>query len=151
MGIEAELTTRLKEAMRGKNAREVAVLRMVKTQATQERTAAGFSGETDDAFWLGVIQRYVKQQKKALAEYEKLGAGQSEQVAELRFEIEYLTPFLPAQLDDDAVRALVRAAIAETGAVGAKMVGRIVGAVLKEHRDEVDPAAVKRIATEELG
>lgn len=151
MGIEAELTTRLKEAMRARNTREIATIRMVKTQATKERTAAGFDGETDDEFWLGVIGRYVKQQKKALAEYAKLGATTGEQVEELQFEIDYLTPFLPAQLDEAAVRELVRAAIAESGAVGAKMAGRVVGAVMKEHRDRVDPALVKRIATEELG
>jgi uncharacterized protein YqeY len=151
MGVEEQLTTRLKEAMRARNIREADVLRMVKTMATKEKAAPGFEGETDDEFWLAVIGRYVKQQRKALAEFEKLGDAAASQVEQARYEIEYLSPFLPEQLGEDAVRALVKQAIEDTGAVGAKMVGKVVGAVMRAHRDEVDPQLVKAIATEELG
>ena len=151
MSIEDQLTTRLKEAMRSKRSDELAILRMVKTEGTKARSAPGFEGETDDAFWLGVIGRYVKQQRKALSEFEKLGDAAEAQAVAARFEIDYLAPFLPAQLGEDEVRRLVVEAIAKTGAVGAKMAGRIVGAVMKEHRDQVDPQLVKRIAAEELG
>jgi len=151
MGVEEQLTSRLTEAMRARNSREADLLRMVKTMATKEKAAPGFSGETDDAFWLAVIARYVKQQRKALAEFEKLGDAAAEQVDQARFEIEYLSPYLPEQLGEAAVRELVKAAIEQTGAVGPKMVGRVVGAVMKAHRDEVDPAMVKAIAAEELG
>jgi uncharacterized protein YqeY len=151
MGVEEQLTARLKEAMLARNIREADVLRMVKTMATRERAAPGFKGETDDAFWLSVIGRYVKQQKKALAEFEKLGDAAASQVEQARFEIEYLKPFLPEQLGEDAVRELVRQAIEQTGAVGPKMAGKVVGAVMKTHRDRVDPQLVKAIATEELG
>ncbi|MCP4675944.1 MAG: GatB/YqeY domain-containing protein, partial [Deltaproteobacteria bacterium] len=55
MSIEEELTTRLKNAMRAKNTRELDVLRMVKTQGQAKKTASGFDGDTDDAFWTEVI------------------------------------------------------------------------------------------------
>lgn len=151
MGVEEQLTTMLKQAMRDRNTREADVLRMVKTMAAKEWSAPGFKGETDDAFWVGVIGRYVKQQRKALAEFEKLGEAAAAQAEDARFEIEYLSPFLPELLGEDQVRALVKEAIAETGAVGAKMVGKVVGAVMRQHRDRVDPQLVKAIAAEELG
>jgi uncharacterized protein len=151
MTIEEQLTSGLKEAMREGRKLEREALRMVKTLGTKARSEPGFSGEMDDAFWIGVIGRYVKQQKKALAEYEKHGEAAAERVDELRAEIEYLAPFLPAKKGEDEVRRLVDEAIAELGAAGPKMVGRVVGAVMRGHRDEVEPAMVKRIAAEKLG
>jgi uncharacterized protein YqeY len=151
MTVEEQLTVRLKQAMRDRDRRQADVLRMVKTMATTERAAPGFSGETDDAFWLGVIGRYVKQQRKALAEFEQLGEAAEEQAEQARYEIEYLSPFLPSLLGEDEVRRLVREAIAGSGAAGAKQAGKVVGAVMKEHRDRVDPQLVKRVALEELG
>lgn len=151
MSIEKEITSRLKEAMRSKNQKELGVLRMVKTQATTAKTASGFEGETDDAFWLDVIAKYVKQQQKALVEFEKAGEAGKNQVEQLLYEIAYLEPFLPQKLSEGEVRKLVREAIDETGAAGSGMIGRVMGAVMKKHKDEVDAAMVKRIAAEELG
>lgn len=151
MGIEDQLTTRLKEAMRAKDARELAVLRMVKTLAGKEKTASGFDRDIDDAFWLEVIKKYVKQQTKALAEFEKIGEGATEQIEAARWEIAYLAPFLPVLKSEAETEALVAKAIEETGAVGARMVGKVVGAVMRNHKDEVDAASVKRIAAKLLG
>jgi hypothetical protein len=151
MGIEEQLTTRLTEAMRGKRQAEINVLRMVKTAAAKERTAPGFASDDPEAFWLGVIQRYLRQQKKALAEYAALGAQAAPQIAEIEFELEYLAPFAPSKLGEAETAALVDAAIAETGAVGAKMLGKVVGAVMKAHKDTVDAELVKRLAAAKLG
>ncbi|MDD5306700.1 MAG: GatB/YqeY domain-containing protein [Deltaproteobacteria bacterium] len=151
MSIEAQLATRLKEAMQAKRTEEVNVIRMVKTLAATTRTAPGFDRPIDDAFWLDIISKYVKQQQRALSEFEQAGDQGAAHVKEIRFEIEYLAPFLPRTLGEDDVRRLVKQAIAETGAAGGKMVGRVMGVVMKVHKDEVDAATVKRIAEEELG
>ncbi len=151
MSIEKQIADRLKDAMRKRNQQELDVLRMVKTQAQAKKTAPGFQGKTDDAFWTDVITRYVKQQKKATKEFEKAGDKGKEAIEKLQFEIDYLSPFLPELLGEEAVRELVKTAIAETDAKGSKMVGRVVGAVMKNHRDQVDPAMVKRLAALILG
>ena len=151
MGIEAQLTTRLTEAMRAKRQPEINVIRMLKTQASKDRAAPGFTCPDEEEFWLGVIQRYARQQKKALAEYEPLGERAAAQIAEIKFELEYLAPFAPSKLGEAETAALVDAAIAETGAAGAKMLGKVVGAVMKAHKDEVDAELVKRIAAAKLG
>jgi uncharacterized protein len=151
MGIEAQLTTRLTEAMRGKRQPEINVIRMLKTQAAKDRAAPGFTCDDEEGFWLGVIQRYARQQKKALAEYEPLGERAAAQIAEIEFELEYLAPFAPSKLGESETAALVDAAIAQTGAVGAKMLGKVVGAVMKTHKDQVDAELVKRIAAAKLG
>lgn len=150
MSIEQEITTRLKEAMKSKNENELRTLRMVKSQAQLAKTAPGFSGETDDNFWIDVIAKYVKQQKKAGEEFEKAGEAAKDRIDELRFEIDYLEPFLPRKASEDEVRLMVRAAIAQTGATSPKMLGKVIGAVMKEHKDTVDAEIVKQIATQEL-
>jgi len=151
MGIEAQLTTRLTEAMRAKRQPEINVLRMLKTQASKDRTAPGFTCDDEEAFWLGVIQKYARQQKKALAEYEPLGERAAAQIAEIKYELEYLAEFEPKKLGEAETAALVDAAISETGAAGAKMLGKVVGAVMKAHKDEVDAELVKRLAAAKLG
>jgi len=151
MSIEQQLTERLKAAMRAKNTRELEVLRMVKTVAQTAKTAPGFDGNADDAFWLDVIGKYVKQQQRAVAEFEKAGEAGREHVERLSYEIEYFSEFLPKKMNDDELRAVVTAAVAETGAVGAKMVGKVMGFVMKQHKDSVDADSVKRIALEVLG
>ncbi|MCU0664888.1 MAG: GatB/YqeY domain-containing protein [Myxococcota bacterium] len=137
--------------MKSKSADELRTLRMVKSAGQIAKTAPGFSGETNDAFWIEVISKYVKQQKKAIEEFEKAGAGAAAQISELRFEIDYLEPFLPQKATEDEIREMVRKAIEQTGATSAKMVGKVMGAVMKDHKDRVDADIVKRIATQELG
>jgi uncharacterized protein YqeY len=151
MSIEQRLNTRLKEAMRNKKDKELSALRMVKTLAQTQKAAAGFNGETGDAFWLETIARYVKQQKKAIKEYQKAGDKGAENIAQIQYEIDYFAPFLPKMLGEDEVRVLVKSAIAETGAVGSNMAGKIVGFIMKSNKGKVDAAMVKEIATKELG
>ncbi len=151
MGIEEQLNTKLEDAMRSKNSKELSVLRMVKSLAQTQKTAPGFSGETGDEFWTEIIGRYVKQQKKAINEFQKAGDKGKENIEQIRFEIDYFAPYLPKLLGEDEVRVLVKEAIAETGAVGGRMVGKVIGFIMKSNKGKVDAAMVKRIATEELG
>lgn len=150
MTIEEQIMTRMKEAMRNKQDAELGVLRMIKSNAQTAKSAPGFDGETNDAFWLEVIGKYVKQQTRAKAEFESAGDAGAEQVKQLAFEIEYLSEFLPKKLGEDAVRDLVQEGIAALGIENPKMVGKLVGHIMKSHRDEVDAAMVKRIAEEAL-
>ena len=150
MSIESQLTSRLKDAMRTKNKREIEVVRMVKTQATTAKAAPGFTGETDDSFWIDIIDRYVRQQKRAKREFEKAGEKGAEQVEQLQFEIDYLSQFLPKLKGEEETRKIVRDAIVETGVVDKKMAGKVIGIVMKRRRGELDPETVKKILAEEL-
>ncbi|MBN2718891.1 MAG: GatB/YqeY domain-containing protein [Deltaproteobacteria bacterium] len=149
MSIEQKITDLMKNAMREKKATELSVLRMVKSFAMKEKTAPGFDGNTGDEFWLDVIAKYVKQQQKTLAEFEKVGAG-ADKTDEIQFEIDYLTPFLPAKLSEAETEQLVIQAIQDTGADSIKLMGKVMGAIMKDHRDEVDAALVKQLIQKKL-
>jgi uncharacterized protein YqeY len=65
--------------------------------------------------------------------------------------VEYLSRWLPKRLDEAATRELVRSAISELGVAGdSKASGRVIGSIMKAHRDEVDGGVVNRLVAEEL-
>ena len=150
MALVNDIDHLLKEAMRAKDPRTTDVLRMVKTRITERRTSPGFSGDVTDAVVQEVVAAYSKQLEKAIVEYQRVGERGAETVAGLRFEIDYCRRFLPQKLGGDETLALVQAAISELSASLPKDAGRVVGHVVKAHRDRVDPALVKRLAEEAL-
>lgn len=151
MSIEEDLRSRLTAAIRAKDLKTANVIRMVNTKVMERRTAKGFSGEVDDALYLEVIGSYKKSLEKACVEFEAAGERGAASLAELQPEIEYLAQFLPQSLSEDQVRAAVKQAIIDLGANDPKMAGRVMGAVLKEHKARTDAATVKKIVAEELG
>ena len=150
MPLVTDIDQLLKEAMRARDLRTADVLRMLKTRITERRTSPGFTGEVTDAVAQEVVAAYVKQLEKAIVEYQRAGERGAEAIAALRSEIDYCRRFLPQRYGPDETLALVRAAIAEIGATLPKDAGRVVGHVVKAHRDRVDATLVKRLAEEAL-
>ena len=150
MSLEQELTDRLTQAIKTKDAPTADVVRMIKTRLQERRTAKDFSGTINDTVVLEVIGAYRKLLQKAIAEYEKLGERGAEQAAKLRFEIGFCEGYLPKGLDEAAVRALVQERLRTLGIADAKPVGRLVGDIMKTHKGQVEAADVKRVAEELL-
>ena len=150
MSLEQELTDRLTQAIKTKDAPTADVVRMIKTRLQERRTAKDFSGTINDAVVLEVIGAYRKLLQKAIGEYEKLGERGAEQAAKLRFEIGFCEGYLPKGLDEAAVRALVQERIRALGIAEVKQVGRLVGDIMKTHQGQLEAADVKRIAEEML-
>jgi len=146
MGLEQRLNEQLKTAMMQKDGKTADVVRMIKTKIMERRTAKGFSGTVDDALITDVIGAYRKQLQKAVEEFEKLGDKGAEQVAQLRFEIQFCEQFLPRGLDEAALKALVQERIAQLGINDPKQVGRLVGDVMKTHKGQVEAGDVKKVA-----
>jgi uncharacterized protein len=146
MSLEDDLRSRLTAAMKAKDLRTANVIRMLTTKLMERRTAADFKGQVDDALVRDVIAAYKKSLDKARVEFAAVGDKGVEHVAELDFEIAFCQGFLPVQMDRDQATAAVRAAIAETGAADPRMAGRVVGAVMKKHKGEIDANVAKEIA-----
>jgi uncharacterized protein YqeY len=151
MSIEQDLRAKLTEAIRAKDRRTADTIRMINTKVMERRTGKGFKGEVDDALFVDVIGAYRKSLDKARAEYDAAGDRGTEQSEALAWEIAFCDQFLPAQLSDDEIRAAVDAAIAELGAADPKMAGRVLGAVMKQHKGRVEAGRVKPIVDAALG
>ena len=146
--IAQQISSRLKQAMRAKDQRALSFVRMLKSKMTETTKKKGFSGEVNDALWIDVIAKYSKAQKKALAQYESLdGEAAAEHAANIRWEIEACEEWLPTKADEATVRGWVQAAIDGLGGTGAHF-GAVMGAVMKAHKDEVDPGMVRSLIEE---
>jgi uncharacterized protein len=150
MPLEQQLNDTLKQAMKDKDQPTSDVVRMIKTKIMERRTAKGFTGTVDDALIGDVIAAYRKTLVKALEEFEKLGDKGKEQAEQLRFEIGFCERFLPKQLDDAALRALVKERMAALGVTDPKMFGKLLGDIMKTHKGLVEANDIKRVAEEAL-
>lgn len=151
MSIEAKLDQDLKNAMRERSADLVACIRQLRSKVQEAMNAPDFKGPADDAFYQRVIGAYVKSLEKGIGELAAAGDRGRALCDKYAAEITYLRQYLPQLLGEEETRAIVAAAIAKLGAQGAKQAGAVVGAVMKEHKGQVDPAAVRRIAEQALG
>lgn len=150
--IAEQLDAELKDAMRAKDAARRDVIRQIRAEVGVARSAPGFDKDEGDDFYRAVIGSYVKKMQKSLAEYEGLGERGQEMAEKLRFEVDYLSRWLPSKLDDAATAELVDRTIGDLGVAGdPSAAGRVIGAIMKDHKDEVDGALVNRIVRERLG
>jgi uncharacterized protein YqeY len=150
MSIKDEMRDELRDAMRQRDRARLDVIRQIESEVSKAAAEPGFSGEIDDAVYRKSIASFVKRMSRARDEFLDLGETGTAQAAKLEFEIEYLARWLPRTLGEDETRAIVRAAIAEAGAVAEKDAGRMIGAVMRSGQD-LDGGLVNRLVREELG
>jgi uncharacterized protein YqeY len=148
--LEAQLREQLTAAMKAKDSKTANLIRMINTKIMERRTAKGFSGTVDDALILDVIAQYKKSMEKARTEYAAAGDRGKEQIAEIDFEVEWCSRFLPKQLSEAELREAVAKAVAELPQKDPKMAGRVIGAIKKQFGDRADAQLVKKLAEELL-
>ena len=148
--IETQLNDELKTNMRAKNADVVACIRQLKSKVQEATNVKDFSGEVNDALYQQVIGAYVKSLQKAIGEMES--AGERSQAIRDKYtaEIAYLNRYMPKLMDEAETRALVKKTLAALGVTDVKQSGKVLGALLKEHKGQVDPALAKRLVEAEL-
>ena len=149
--IDEQLKDQMKTAMKAKDKPTLAVVRMVRAAMQEKMNQPDGPKEATDEIWQEVIGAYIKRMGKAADEYRKTGEQGAEKLAELEFEISYLKPFLPAQIEGAELEAIVKDAVAKTGATSMKEMGKVMGFVMKDHKGLVDSKNVKNIIQGLLG
>ena len=148
--LEEQLREQLTASIKAKDLKTANLIRMINTKIMERRTAKNFSGTVDDALILDVIGTYKKSMEKARADYANAGDRGKEQLAEIDFEVEWCSKFLPKGLDEAELRAAVAKAVAELPQKDPKMAGRVIGAIKKQYGDRADAQLVKKLADELL-
>jgi uncharacterized protein YqeY len=151
MTIREELAIELKDALKSGDRNRKDVIRAIETEVSRAKAEPGFEGDINDDLYRSVIASYVKKMAKARAEYEEIGERGDEMAAKLAYETNYLARWLPKTLDEAATRALVYSVINELSVDDPKQAGRVVGHIMKDHRDEVDGSLVNRLVRDALG
>lgn len=152
MSIKKELRSELVDAMKSGDLGRRDAIRSVEAEVQTRRTAPGFSGTgEDDDFYRQVIGGYVKKMRKAASEYADLGERGKEMSEKLSFEAEYLSRWLPTHLDEAQSRKLVAQTVALLGVEGQpRAQGRVMGHIMKAHRQKVDGSLISRLVAEAL-
>ena len=140
----AELKDRLRAdlnaAMRARDQVRMRTLRMALTSITNEEVAGAAARDLTDDEIVRVLTREARKRKEAVEAFS--AAGRDDQAAAERAEGDVLAGYLPAQLSDDELAALVDAAIAETGASGMASMGLVMKTVTPRIAGRADGARV---------
>ena len=122
--LKERLRADLNAAMRARDKVRMRTLRMALSSITNEEVAGASARQLSDDEVMKVLTREARKRREAAEAFG--AAGRDEQAAAERAEGEVLAGYLPAQLSDDELSALVAAAIAETGASGMPAMGQVM-------------------------
>jgi len=148
MGLVEQVSEQMKGAQKSRDAARLAALRNIRAAFLHEMKKDG-AQTLDDGVAQGVLRRLAKQREESIEAFEKAGRG--DRAAAERAEKAVIDSFLPRLADEPTTRAWVAAAIAETGAAGARDLGKVMGALMKAHKADVDGNLARRVAQELLG
>ena len=147
MGLVERVSEEMKAAQKARDAERLAALRNVRAALLNERKKDG-SETLDDAVATAALRKLAKQREESIEAFAK--AGRADRADAERAEKAVIDSFLPSLADADTTRAWVKAAIAESGATSARDLGRVMGALMKAHRGDVDGNLAREIASELL-
>ena len=126
MNIKTQLNDSVKDAMKSGDEVRKRTVRMV--LAAVKQAEVDKRAELDDMAVIGLIQKEVKNRREAVEEAKK--ANRADLVSDNEAEIRVLEAFLPKSMPEEELRALVSAAIAETGASSPADMGRVMKIVM---------------------
>jgi len=138
--IRDDIKAALLTAMKARDAGQTAALRLIqaaiKNRDIELRTAA--APADDDVMITEVLQKMTKQRRESIEMFE--AGGRTELANTERAELAVIESFMPAQMDEDAARAVIGSIVAELGASSVKDMGRVMAAVKERHSGEIDMA-----------
>ena len=135
---------RMKEAMKAGDKVRVGALRLIMAALKEREIEARGGGKiVSRADELALLTKMVKSRQELATIY--AGAGRAELASQENAEIEVINEFLPKQMDEAAVIAAAKAAIASTGAASIKDMGKVVNALKTAHPGQMDFARASAI------
>jgi uncharacterized protein YqeY len=142
MSVLEQVQDDVRTAMKARDRERAGALRMVVDVLQQDAKL----GKGDE---VAVLQRERKKRVEAAEAYEE--AGRDEQAAAERFEAELIDAYLPQQLSDEELMALVDSALAETGATEQRQMGQVMSALMPKLGGRADGKRVSSAVRERLG
>ncbi|HEU4625963.1 MAG TPA: GatB/YqeY domain-containing protein [Steroidobacteraceae bacterium] len=147
MTLKERITDDMKTAMRAGDKDRLAVVRLIlaaiKQREVDERVTL------DDAQVLAVLEKMAKQRKESIAQFES--GGRADLVAKENAELAVVQSYLPAQLSEAELDAIIAEAIAATGATSVKDMGKVMGIVKSKAAGRADMGAVGARVKQKLG
>ena len=144
--LKQTLSDSIKASMKARELDRVKVLRNV--QSVVKQIEIDRQTELDDAAVLEVLQKQLKQRQESLGIFTE--NGRDDLAAKEQFEIDVINEFMPTQMDDDELAALVNAEIQAQGATSMRDMGSVMGALKSKTAGRADPATISKLVKNAL-
>jgi uncharacterized protein YqeY len=138
MSLKERITEDMKASMRSGDKERLAAIRLVLAAVKQREVDERI--QLDDTQVLAVLDKMIKQRRESITQFE--AGGRADLVAKESAELAVLQAYLPAQLTDSEIEALIRAAIAGTAATSMKDMGKVMAAVKPQVQGRTDMGAL---------
>jgi uncharacterized protein YqeY len=148
MGILSNLTEEIKNAMRAKNALKLEALRAIKSAVILEQTASGAGATLSEEQEIKLVQKLVKQRKDSADIFRTQNREDLAEPEEAQAEI--ISAFLPAQLSEEELSAIIKDIISSSGAEGMKDMGKVMGLATQQVGGQADGKTISTIVKQQL-
>lgn len=138
MSLKERIASDVKNAMRAKDKALLGTLRLLQAAIKQREVDERI--ELDDTAVLAILEKQIKQRREAATQY--TDAGRQELADAELAEIALIEPYLPAQLSDAEIDALIAQAIQQTGAAEMKDMGKLMGLLKPQLQGKADMGQV---------
>lgn len=144
MSLLDTLNNDIKVAMKNKDKEALAILRMIKTSIQNEQINKGEALSSEEE--LTLVSREMKQRREALVEFEK--ANRADLIEQAKIGISIVSRYLPAQLSDEELKAIITDAIITVNATSMKDFGKVMGVVMPKTKGRADGQKVNALVKE---
>ncbi len=146
MSLGERISEDLMAALKAGEKEKLSLLRIVKSAIKNKEIEKGSA--LDDSEVEGILRTFVKRAGEAIEQYEQ--AGRIELAEKESMERTIAQSYLPAELDEDGIRSIIREVIVETGAAGQKDMGRVMKAVMVKAKGQVNGKKANSLVKEML-
>lgn len=147
MSLKAQITEDMKNAMRAKETARLGTIRLLLSAIKQREVDERI--ELTDADVIGVIEKMLKQRRDSIAAYE---SAKRTDLADIeKFEVSVLQTYLPQQLTEDEVKALLEKVVTDTGAAGMQDMGKVMAAIKPLVAGKADMGKISGLIKARLG
>jgi uncharacterized protein YqeY len=148
MSLETKVMELMKEAMKAKDDAMLRGVRAIKAAIIIAKTSEGAGGVLKEEDETRLLQKLVKQRKDSLEIYQK--QNREDLAAKEQEEIAVISRFLPAQLEGDALKEVVKKIIESVGATSPADMGKVMGAANKQLAGKADGKSISAVVKELL-
>lgn len=147
--ISERIQAAMVKAMKEKDADTLSTVRMLKAALMEAKTAKPKDATLSADEEIEILQRYAKKRRETIEMNTKVGRPDLNPAEER--EIVVTQRFLPEPLTEAKLAEIVKAAVASTGAAGAKDMGKVIGAVMAQVKGRAEGSTVSRLVKAALG
>ncbi|EKD48333.1 MAG: GatB/Yqey family protein [uncultured bacterium] len=147
--LKEKINAELKAAMLARDEVKVSALRMLKAAVMKFEVSGGEKKEATDEDVMVLIKKELKSRKDSIDQFK--AGGREDLVVKEEAEIKALEGYLPKQMSEDEVRAVVKQVVAEMGVGGPAAMGKVMGACMGKLKGQADGTMVNKLVKEMLG